>query len=129
MPIDIQLDDRSLTGFSEPAKERLKTAALDYTSDVIEEANRIEAGRSRTKGPPEVTNGMVNDAVVLLRQGLGTPRKHLGIRLLRVVAAVLSLLVGIMYDASSLQDKTYMIIFVLLVAAAIFAVTVSAIKD
>jgi ABC-type lipoprotein release transport system permease subunit len=37
--------------------------------------------------------------------------------------------VGFTYDATKLQDKTYMLIFVLIVALAILAVTVSTILE
>jgi hypothetical protein len=129
MPLDIRIPDDDLTGFSDQAKERLKEATSEYVTDLIEEANRIEAGRNPTSGPPEVTRGMVNDAKVLLRRGLGAPKKSWGPRILRVFAAVLSLCVGIMYDETKLQSGGYMLLFILAVTAAILAVTISTLKE
>jgi hypothetical protein len=129
MAINIQIPDSDLVGFSDQAKERLKEAMLDYTSNLIEEANRIEAGRNSAKGTPEITRGMVNDANDLLRRGLGMPRKSWGLRILRVLAAVLSLIVGIMYDELKLQNSAYMLHFILVVAGTILAVTISTLKE
>ncbi|MGJ8698242.1 MAG: hypothetical protein ACSHYF_18115 [Verrucomicrobiaceae bacterium] len=108
---------------------KLKGATAEYATDLIEEANRIETGRNSAGGTPEVTRGMVNDAKVLLRRGLGVPKKSMGVKILRVIAAVLSLAVGIMYDETKLQSGGYMALFVLVVAAAILTVTISTIKE
>ena len=129
MPVDIQIVDDDLKGFSGEARDHLKKATAEYATDLIEEANRIEAGRNSTGGPPEVTRGMVNDAKVLLRRGLGAPKKSWGLRILRVIAAVLSLGVGVMYDETKLQSGGYMLLFILAIAAAILTVTISTIKE
>lgn len=78
MPFAIQIPNNNLIGFSEEARELLKSATADFAIDLIEEANRIEAGRNSTDGPPEVTGGMVNDANLLLRRGLSVPKKACG---------------------------------------------------
>lgn len=129
MSVEIQIPEDGLTGFSQQARERLKEATAEYATDLIEEANRIEAGRNSTSGPPEVTRGMVDDARVLLRRGLNVARKDWGSKTLRVVAAVLSLCVGVMYDKDALQDSGYLLLFILLVAAAILAVTISTLRE
>lgn len=129
MSLDIQIPDDDLKGFSGEARDHLKKATGEYATDLIEEANRIEAGRNSTGGPPEVTRGMVNDAKVLLRRGLGVPKKSWGMRILRVVAAVLSLCVGIMYDETKLQSGGYMLLFILAVTVAILSVTISTLKE
>ena len=129
MSLDIQIPENDLAGFSEQAQGRLKEATTKYATDLIEEANRIETGRNSTSGPPEVTRGMVNDAEVLLRRGLSAPKKSWFTRILRVIAAVLSLGVGIMYDGNALQDSGYLLLFIVLVAAAIFAVTMSTLRE
>ena len=50
-------------------------------------------------------------------------------KVLRVVAAVLALVVGIMYDKTRLQDGVYMSLFILLIAATIITVTISTLKE
>ena len=129
MSLEIQIPENDLTGFREQAHARLKEATTKFATDLIEEANRIETGRNSTSGPPEVTRGMVNDAEVLLRRGLSAPKKSWISKIFRVIAAVLSLGVGIMYDGTALQDSGYLLLFILLVAAAIFAVTMSTLRE
>lgn len=129
MPVDIQIPDDDLKGFSAEAQEYLKGATAEYATDLIEEANRIEIGRNSAGGTPEVTRGMVHDAKVLLRRGLGVPKKSMGVKIIRVIAAVLSLAVGILYDETNLQSGGYMALFVIVVAAAILTVTISTIKE
>lgn len=129
MPIEIEINEDDLSGFSEPARERLKQAAEDYVSTLISESNRIEAGRNSNNGPAEITQAMVNDAVVVQRQGLSTAPTRVASKVLRVVAAVLSLIVGFMYDPVALQSQAYMATFVVLTAAAIIAMTISILKE
>ncbi|AVR97890.1 hypothetical protein [Pseudoduganella armeniaca] len=127
--MQIEIDDTTLTGFNVPAKAEVKKATLQFATDVIAEANRIEGSRNPQAGPPEVISGMVVEATLLVRRGLNQPRKKYGVKLIRICAAVLSLVVGFCYDATKLQDKTYMMIFVLMVALAIVSVTIATIKE
>lgn len=129
MPINISIPDNDLVGFSDQAQDSLKEAIEEYSSDLIEETNRLEAGRNPTKGVPEVTRGMVTDARIFLKRGLGSPKKGWGVKILRVASAVLSLVVGIMYNETKLQDSAYLLIFILIVAATILSVTISTIKE
>lgn len=129
MPLQIDLPDDSLAGFSQPARDRLVAAALSFAGDLVDEANRLEAGRN-SGAAPEVTAVMVTDANDLLRRGLHSPRKNsYQLKILRVASAVLPLLVGIMYDATNLQNGIYMLSFVTLVAVTILAVTLSVLKE
>lgn len=129
MPIEIKIGDGDMTGFSAPAKEGLRKAVDDYASSLIAEANRIEAGRNTGNGPPEITHGMVNDAVIVQRQGLGSPQKKFSSKVLRAISAILALIVGIMYDAQSLQQEWYLLIFVTLIAGAILTLTISILRE
>ncbi len=130
MSVEIRIPDDDLTGFSEQARELLKEATAEYATNLVEESNRIEAGRNSTSGPPEITRGMVDDARVLLRRGLGMPRKGWGSKVLRILAAVSSLAVGVSYNKSELQNSGgYLLFFILLVAVAILAVTVATLKE
>jgi len=98
-------------------------------STLIKEANRIEAGRNTANGPPEITQGMVNDAVVAQRHGLGVIQTNWWSKVLRILAAILSLIVGFMYDPIALQQQIYLVIFVLLIACAILTMTISILKE
>lgn len=127
--MQIDIDDATLAGFNAPARTELKKATLQFADDLLAEANRIEASRNPTAGTPQVTSGMILEATLLVRRGLARPRKKIGAKLLRVCAAVLSLVIGLTYDASKLQDKTYMMLFVLLVALTILSITISTMQE
>jgi uncharacterized membrane protein YcjF (UPF0283 family) len=127
--MQINVDDKTVIGFNDPAKAELRKAANDFIEDLIKESNRIEATRNHASGNPQVTSSMVTDAAVLVRRGLAQPKKRLGGKVVRILAAVLSLAVGFTYDAVKLQDKTYMLVFVVVVALAILAATISIIME
>lgn len=127
--MQIDIDESSLSGFNNPAKAELKKTMLKFADDLLEESFRIEAAHNSASGDPQVTSSMVADAAILLRRGLAQPKKKLWNKVLRVVAAVLSLAVGFTYDAAKLQDKTYMLVFVIVVALAIIAVTISTMTE
>lgn len=127
--MQIDIDDKTIAGFNDPAKAELKKAGLEFLEELVRESNRIEASRNPSSGTPQVTSSIVIDAAVLIRRGLSQPKKRIGSKLLRIAAAVLSLVVGFAYDATKLQDKTYMLIFVIVVALAIIAVTISTIME
>jgi len=129
MAIEIKIPASDLTGFSDPARARLTTAAEEYVVSLIEEANRIEAGRKTGNGPLEITHGMVSDAVIVQRQGLGNSKKSALSKILRVVSAALSLAAGIMFDPQLLQNQTYLVVFVLIIAAAILTMTISIMRE
>ena len=127
--MQISVDEKALTGFNDPAKVELTKAANDFIEDLVKESNRIEATRNPASGNPQVTSSMVTDAAVLVRRGLAQPKKKLGGKIVRILSAVLSLAVGFTYDAAKLQDKTYMLVFVVVVALAILAATISIIME
>ncbi len=129
MPVEVRIEDNELVGFSVQARDHLKTSILSYSAELVAEANRIEAGRNRTSGTPEVTQGMVNDASTLLRHGVGSPKKNLWDRGVRIISAILSLLVGISYDNEKLREPTYMVFFIVLVALAILFVILATLKE
>lgn len=127
--MDIEISDGSLKGFNDQAKAKLSEAAVEFVEDLIEESNRLESSRNTTGNDPEITSSMVNDAQVFIRRGLTQPKKGLGLKILRIAAAVLSLLVGVLYDSTKLQSGGYMLIFIVVITAAILTVTISTIKE
>ncbi|MGG1956643.1 hypothetical protein [Enterobacter cloacae] len=127
--MQIDIEDRNLLGFNQPAKDELKKSATDFIDELIKESNRIESSRNPSSGNPQITSEMVTDATVFVRRGLIQPKKKIRVKVLRVISAIVSLLVGIIYDATKLQDKTYMLIFIVVVAIAIISVTISTIME
>ncbi|MCD2165679.1 hypothetical protein [Comamonas koreensis] len=127
--MQIDVEDKKLVGFNDPARHALTKSIGEFIDDLVKEANRIEATHNPSSGAPQITSSMVGDAAVLIRRGLARPKRKIGAKVLRIVAAVLSMAVGFSYDAAKLQDKTYMLIFVVVVALAILAVTISTIME
>lgn len=126
----LEISEADLTGFNDQARRKLQEATHAHCLDLIEESNRIEAAHNTNKeGKPEVTSSMVSDASGYLRRGLTQTKTKMWPRVLRVVAAVLFLLVGVLYDSTELVDSAYMAFFIFVVASAILAVTVSAIQE
>ena len=125
MSVEVRVPEEELTGFSDQARTLLKEATAEFATDLIVEANRIETGQNSAAGPPEVTRGMVDSAIIVVRRGLGVPKKNWKTKVLRVLAAVLPLGVGVMYDKEALQGGIYLLLFITLIAAAILAVTIS----
>jgi hypothetical protein len=128
--MDIGINENDLTGFNEKAKEQLMKTVKNYIDDVIEESYRIEASRNSTsKNNPEVVSSMVNEAEILIRRSLAFPKKRLGIKVLRIFAAVFSAIPGFLYDSSKLQESKNLVVFIIAITLAILMVTISTIKE
>ncbi|WP_152607704.1 hypothetical protein [Aeromonas hydrophila] len=127
--MDINISNEDLNGFNEQAKAKLSEAATEFIGDLIEESNRLESSRNTSGNDPEITSSMVNDARILIRRGLAQPKENFGLKILRIAAAVLSLLVGVLYDSEKLQSGGYMLLFIGVITAAILTVTISTIKE
>jgi hypothetical protein len=129
MPVEILIPDAAIVGFNDQAQAKLKEVAGKYSNDIIEEANRLEAGHNTGQGPPEVTSSMVTDADTLLRRGLAQKKKNFGRKILNIGSSVASLGVGILYDKNSLQSAGYLFLFVIVIAAAILLLTLSTLNE
>ncbi|GLK67040.1 hypothetical protein GCM10008179_06780 [Hansschlegelia plantiphila] len=125
MPLDFQIAEDDLGGFTAPAREHLKKAVEQYAVDLIKEANRIEATRNSTDGTTEITQGMVNDAVSSQKQTFGSPKITIWPKILNAVSSALSFIVGMLYDPSSLTNQVNMLIFLGLAALTIIVTTIS----
>ncbi|MNH34175.1 hypothetical protein D3C79_947520 [compost metagenome] len=107
----------------------MKAAIEEFSSELIDETNRLEAGRNASKGAPEVTRGMVTDAKIFLKRGLVSPKKGFWPKITQIISAILSLLVGVMYNDTKLQDSAYLLLFIVVVTATILTVTISTFKE
>ncbi len=129
MPIEIRVEDADVEGFSIPAKEGVKKAGEEFIKRVINEANRLESAQNTNGGEAEVTAAMVDNASVIQRHAIGTKKAPWYIKVLRISAGVLSMIVGFMYDDVKLQNGTYMAAFVILMTFAVGTTIASTIKD
>lgn len=129
MPLEISIPDEDLVGFSEPAKNHLKNSIESFCASLVTEANRLEAAGNITNGAREITAAMVNDASMIKNRGLSRPKPAKKTVAAKILSAILPFSVGIMYDSTKLQENSYLVMFILLIAAAIFAVTFSVLSE
>lgn len=129
MPINIDITDSDLAGFNDQAKQELKVSVETFSDDLIAEANRIESSINSTSQGPEITSSIVRDAKVLIRHKISKPKKNVWSIILKIGASVLSLVAGIMYQKEKLQDTTYLVFYILIIAIAILLTTLTVIKE
>lgn len=129
MPINININDADLAGFNEQAKQELKASIETFSDDLISEANRIESSVNSTSQGPEITSSIVRDAKVLIRHKISKPKRNIWSIILKIGASVLSLIAGIMYQKEKLQDTTYLVIYIIVIAFAILLTTITVIKE
>ena len=129
MSNEVTLNDESLAGFSQPAKDRLRAATVEYMEEMIAECYRLEASMNSDDGPAEITQGMVNDAVVFKKR-LPTRKKGKFWRATtRIAASILPLLVGFFFNSDKLTEGNNLILFALLLVATAVVITVSVLMD
>lgn len=129
MPNELNLDNSLLDGFSDHAKERLKSAALEHLQELTAECYRIEAGANSGGGSTEVTQAMVNDAVVFKRRIPSTKTKKWWRIPLKVASLILPLLVGFFFNSTTVAQGNNLIFFVVLVAVTVAVMTASVLVD
>ncbi|HEY0490832.1 MAG TPA: hypothetical protein VGD30_15080 [Telluria sp.] len=123
--MQIEISDSALTGFNDLAKLELSQSTRVFAEDVVNETIRIEASRNSSGDTRQITSSMVADAAMSIRYHLTRPKQKFGVKLVRMGAALMSMVVGFVYDATRLQDEFYMVMFLILVAIAIFFVILS----
>ena len=121
----IEVDEKDLVGFNEPAKQKLEKSTHEFVSNVIEEAHRLESKGNSSSGEPEVTSSNVADAYIFVSRGLVKQKKSKAKLALKALSVLLPLIVGVMYDATKLQDSTFLLLFMVLGAITAIIVTIS----
>jgi hypothetical protein len=129
MSNEVTLSDETLAGFSQPAKDRLRAATAEYLEELISECYRLEASMNSDNGPAEITQGMVNDAVVFKKR-LPTKKKGRIWRVVtRIAASILPLLVGFFFNSDKLTEGNNLVLFALLLVVTAVVITVSVLMD
>lgn len=127
MQVDVK--EENLEGFNDQAKSQLIDTTHAFVSDLIEEANRLESKNNSSGASPEITSSNVNDAADFVRRGLTKKKKGFKVILLRILATLSPLVIGIMYNTESLQNGAYLLTFVVVVVVAVLSVTLSTIME
>ncbi|WP_176493979.1 hypothetical protein [Cobetia sp. 5-25-4-2] len=123
--MNINIKDEALVGFNEPARDELKKSTTNFVDRLIKESNRLESQDKVDGREPEVTSKNVYDANLYVTRRAVTNKRSLWSRILAALAALLTLLVSIMYDADKLQDGTYMLIFIIVASVTLLVLTLS----
>lgn len=126
---DLSISKSALASFSQPAKDRLREAVTEYIEDLISECHRLEASMNSGNGPAEITQVMVNDAVTLKKRLPTRKRGGLWRVIVRVMASVLPLLVGLFFNAQKMSEGNNLVFFAFLLVLTAVVITISVIME
>jgi len=129
MPLNINIEDKDITGFNDNAKKELETCVKKFSEDIISEAYRIEASLNGTSKGPEITSTMVSDARVFIRHKITKPKRKTTNIIIKILANVFTLLAGILFDTTKLAESWYLVLYILIVVATVFLITLSIFKE
>lgn len=125
MPIQIQITDSELEGYSQKAKDEVKATTKEYIRALFREVRHFAEIRHPTSGEaPDVSIGIVSDArEAIKRSGLPGPGDKIGWKrkIIHFLAAALPFAIGLTWNASWAQEGfTRLFILLLAIAAVIF---------
>jgi hypothetical protein len=115
--MEIEIIDSSLSGYSEDAKNNIKEAIEEYSEILIEETDKVEkTHRSRTSSSvKEVVGSHVLEANSNLKENFKqSKRDKIIIGILQILASILSVVVGWMWDSDA--NKINLPMFILIIA-------------
>lgn len=115
--MEIEIIDSSLSGYSEDAKNNIKEAIEEYSEILIEETDKVEkTHRSRTSSSvKEVVGSHVLEANSNLKEYFKqSKRDKIIIGILQILASILSVVVGWMWDSDA--NKINLPMFILIIA-------------
>lgn len=129
MAIDINLPDDDVQHLNPPARQQLQANVEDYIDQLLEESSRLEAVQRTSEGDPEINSSMVKDAALLIGRGYQRQKKPGWLRACQIVATLSALLTGFVFDFERLKDPIMLVVFVLILAAAITFNVIVLMKD
>ncbi|WP_346896227.1 hypothetical protein [uncultured Roseibium sp.] len=129
MSNEIKLSDEALEGFSQPAKDRLRAATIEYLEELISECYRLEGSMNSDDGPAEITQGMVNDAVIFKKRIPAKKKGRFWRVSARIAASILPLLVGFFFNSDKLTEGSNLVLFAVLLVMTAVVITLSVLLD
>lgn len=123
------MSQNPLSTLNAPAETALKQVVDTFAGDVLAEAGRLEANLNTSGKNPEITSSMILDAALFVRRGFARPRKHMGLRLAQILAAVGGFTTGLLADADKLKDTSTLVMFIVLLAVTITALVIAIMKE
>ncbi|MHA0330223.1 hypothetical protein [Sphingomonas melonis] len=129
MPLAITVTDNELAGFSPQAVTDFEKSLIMYKVDLLKEIGRIEAGANSGSGFPEITSRMIVDAELLFSRGSSYKKKKGYITALKIAGAISLFIAGLMADRESLQNFSFLILFIVVVIIAVALNTVLYLRE
>ena len=123
--MEIDVSSKTFERITDRARKRLKELTEEFAKRVVEEANRVESGRSLAKGPePEITETSIDQAYNVLR--IPRRRRRLSSKIANVLNPLLAaVIVGWFFaagDRSTLEQSTLVVLLIALVASIVVVV-------
>ncbi|CON92603.1 Uncharacterised protein [Streptococcus pneumoniae] len=115
--MEIEIIDSSLSGYSEDAKNNIKEAIEEYSEILVEETDKVEkTHRSRTSSSvKEVVGSHVLEANSNLKENFKqSKRDKIIIGILQILASILLVVVGWMWDSDA--NKINLPMFIIIIA-------------
>jgi hypothetical protein len=98
MALQVEIPDEAVKYLNEPARDELAACLKEHAEELLREASRLEANLRTTARGPEITSSMVRDASIQVNRHYINPRRPKWIAVVKVLAAVTSLVTGILIE-------------------------------
>jgi hypothetical protein len=131
MPIDYEIPDAELQGFSQEAKDVIQKEMERYGKSVIKQSKQIDERHRdmyRVEGKPDITLTIATQAVVELRPRFVTTSRA-SANAIRISAAVFSLIVGVTHEPATNQGGAFMLLYVVTIALALLFIILSVMRE
>jgi hypothetical protein len=112
MPIQIEIPDKKLAGFSDQAKTESNSVTQKYIDDLLREVNRLDLQRNPS-GTPDINRNMVSLADQWVRTGYLKRHKPWWIYIIQVISMATSAISGYLFDIELLKNSLWLIVFVI----------------
>ena len=126
--MEIKVDSKKIKGFNVEAEKELESITEDFSTDVIKESYRIESTYYSSSNEPQITSNIVHTAGIFIRRGLLKPKRKICTIILRIAAAVLSMIIGLLYNNETLK-RDYLFLYILAIAITLTVVIFSIFKE
>lgn len=114
--MEIRISEDKVGYLSPQAKDEFIDSLKAYASDLIDEANRLEAATSTSKDQPEITRTIIKDATLYLKKY--TPKnkpQSWGFTILQILSALFTLFTGGLFEVEKFKTDTTHLTFFLIV--------------
>jgi hypothetical protein len=130
MPIQIQISDSDVTGYSQQARDKLRAVIESYIHDLVKEIKLTEERHHRTSsGKPDVSIGMVEEAMITLRPTYGGGKPGWRTKTIRSLAAALPYVVGLVWGSPWTVNPSGQLIYLGMAVVAVYFVFLSILKE